>query len=55
MLTGVFPTVQVLDLGNISFIHLFLTIPFNLDHKSVMHNIIYNIIPNTFSLGNIRK
>ena len=35
----VFP---ILDLGNNSFIHLFLMIPFNLDHNCAMHNIIYN-------------
>ena len=45
MQTGVLP---ILDLGNISFIHLFLMIPFNLDHNSAMHNIIWKKIPNYF-------
>ena len=42
MQRGVFP---ILNLGINSFIHLFLMIPFNLDHNSSIYNTIYKKIP----------
>ena len=45
MQTGLFP---ILDLGDYTFIHLFVMIPFNLDHNSAIHNIIYKKIPTYF-------